>query len=303
MPSLRARLIGLMIDLLGPWRMFTSEEALRRGLRTLRARPLARPTARMRRKFAVESRMSDGQEIIRIAPKSAGRGRVLYLHGGGYVEPAVASHWSFIADMVGRLGLEFVVPRYPLAPEHDVEKTMSFMLALYGQLIQDHQHTPLIVMGDSAGGGLALALLQEVRRLGLPMSAGLILISPWLDATMTAPEQARIEPKDVFLRRAGLLAAARWYAGPLPLEHPWVSPLNGPLDGLPPILVFGSDHDILVTDARRFVERAEGRHPSVAYHEVPGLFHDWPLVPVPFPEANAARAGIGAFVGRCLASA
>ena len=301
MPSLRAYLLGHVLDLLGPWRMFVDEATLRRGIAKLRKKALAQPDAAMRRRLAVVAAMLDGHEVIRIGPRAGRRGRVLYLHGGGYVEPAVMPHWRFIARMAEWLQLEFTAPRYPLAPEHDATRTMAWVLARYREFLSESTDPP-IVMGDSAGGGLALALLQEARRQGLAMPAGLVLVSPWLDGTMSAPEQLPIEPHDVFLRRAGLLAAARWYAGALPLTHPWISPLNGSLDGLPPMLMLGSDRDILVTDMRRFAERAARAGATLDYLEQPGLFHDWPLVPVPFPERDRARERIARFVAQRLAA-
>lgn len=296
MPSLRARLAIFLLNRLGLWRPWVSEDTLRPYLARLRSKPLAAPVPR--RNLAVTKTLREGREIFRIAPGSRRAGKVLYIHGGAYVEPAVGPHWTFIARLAGALGLEFIVPRYPLAPESDVGATMPFMLALYREIIRED--APVIVMGDSAGGGLALALLQEAREQGLVMPAGLVMISPWLDGTMSAPEQARIEPHDVMLRRAGLLAAARWYAGALPLEHRWISPVNGPLEGLPPMLMLGSDCDLLVTDMRHLAERAKSANAPLDYEEVSGLCHTWPLVPLPFPEAAAGRRRIETFVRQRL---
>ena len=291
--SVRARVVRFALSLLRLWRTYSSEQTLRHAMERSRRKPPARPPARMRRRFTIDSRIIGGCEVVGITPEAAGRGRIMYIAGGAYVFGPVWAHWQFVGKLSASLGLQFMVPRYPLAPEHSAVETMAFMLAAYRALAQENPATPLIVMGDSAGGGLSLAMLQEAKRLDLPMPDGLVLISPWLDLTMSASGQTQLEAQDPLLRRAGLAAAARWYAGSLPLEHSWVSPLNSSLEGLPPILMFGGDRDILVADGRRLAERAVREKHALHYHEARGLFHDWPLVPS--PEARAAQGQIEAF--------
>jgi monoterpene epsilon-lactone hydrolase len=295
------RAVLVVLGLLRLWRTYSSEQALRRHHDKVRRKPPSRPPARMHRRFTIHSRMIAGREVVGITPKDAGLGRVLYIAGGAYVFGPVWAHWRLVGNLSAGLGLQFMVPRYPLAPEHTVIETMAFTLAAYRELAEENPGSPLIVMGDSAGGGLSLAMLQEARRLDLPMPDGLVLISPWLDATMSAPGQLQLEAFDPLLRRAGLVAAAQWYAGELSLKHPWVSPLNGSLEGMPPILMFGGDRDILVTDGRRLAERAVREKHAFSYREARGLFHDWPLVPS--PEARAAQREIEAFVAACQATA
>ncbi len=297
MRSVTGGFVSFALGLLRPWRMFSSEQSLRQSLRKSSAKWVARPSASMRRKFTVGTQLTGDHQIVRITPKRAHRGTVLFVHGGAYVVGPLGIHWSFIERMVGSLQCQFVVPRYPLAPAHTVEVTMPFMLRIYRELVGSD--APLIVMGDSAGGGLSLALIQAARRLNLPMPAGLVLLSPWLDVTMTTPEQAQLEAVDPVLRRAGLRAAAKWYAGSMPLEHPWLSPINGLFDGLPPILVFGGDHDILVTDGQRLVDQAEKHKVWIEYFEGYKLFHCWVLLPL--PESSRARLRIENFVDECFA--
>jgi epsilon-lactone hydrolase len=301
MASLRAGLLRSILCLFGVWRGFSGGQAFRQTVAKSNAKPRAQPTASMRHKLTIEGRMMDDREVVWVMPKIVKAGRVLFVHGKSYVQAPVGPHWRYIAKMAQSLGIAVAVPRYPLAPQHDVTEVMAFMLALYRALTQDVQHSPLIVMRDSVSGSVALALFQEARRLGLPMPAGLALISPWLDAAMSGPDQAQIEPRDPILRRAGLLTAGLWHAGSLPLDHPRVSPLNGPLDGMPPILMFSGDHDIRVTDACRLANRARSESHPLAYYEAPRLFHDYPLLPL--PESTSARACIAAFVAKRLAQA
>jgi acetyl esterase/lipase len=221
---------------------------------------------------------------------------VIYLHGGAYVADIVQQHWRFIARMADRLGMRFVVPLYPLAPENQCLAVTSFVLGVYRDVLASQGPSRLFLMGDSAGGGLALSLAMQVASAALPKPAGLVLISPWLDVTMTAARQEEIERVDSMLMRPGVRAAGRWYAGSLPTKDPRVSPLFGELVGLPPILMFCGTHDILVADARRLALRAEVDGADIEYHEEPGLMHVYPLLF--FPESRKAQDEIARFVSR-----
>lgn len=125
-----------------------------------------------------------------------------------------------------------------------------------------------------------------------------MLLSPWLDVTMTDPAQEALEKVDPLLCRQGPAAAGRWYAGTLPTTDPRVSPLYGDIARLPPTLMFCGTHDILVTDARRLVARAAAEGAPVEYHEEDGLMHAYPLLF--FPKSVKARERIAQFVGNAV---
>jgi epsilon-lactone hydrolase len=262
----------------------------------------ARPSAAMRRRFDISSRMHNGREVYTVAPRSRrqdGPNRaacnVMYLHGGAYVEGIFRWHWFFIAQMVEQLGMTFTVPLYPLAPEHDCATASAFVLDVYRELLGRHEPSQLVVMGDSAGGGLATSLTMQANSAGLARPAALVLLSPWLDVTMSDPTQEEIEKVDPLLSRPGPKAAGRWYAGAMSTADPRVSPLFGDLAGLPPTLMFCGTYDILVADARRLAARASAEGAEVEYHEEAGLMHVYPLLF--FPESDKARERIAQFVG------
>jgi epsilon-lactone hydrolase len=273
---------------------FTDERTLADYIKYHRAGP-ARPSAAMRRRFDISVKQCNGCEIYTVAPRAARpTGGVLYLHGGAYVQSILQWHWRFIAHLVGRLGMTFTVPLYPLAPEHDCAAASAVVLDVYRELLAQGEASRLVVMGDSAGGGLALSLTMQAIRAGLAKPAALVLLSPWLDVTMTDPAQEEIEKVDPLLVRAGPRAAGRWYAGAMSTTDPRVSPLYGDIAGLPPILMFCGTHDILVTDARRLAARAAADHVDVEYHEEPGLMHVYPMLF--FPESHKAQDRIAHFV-------
>ncbi|HEV7438709.1 MAG TPA: alpha/beta hydrolase [Methylobacterium sp.] len=277
MPSLKSRILALLLRLSNRRKYFASPDLDPERVVAERGGE-ARPTRAMRQRLQVDWALHDGCEVYTVAPRGRPPGPViLYLHGGAYIHPTSTHHWRFIDRMAERLGATFVVPFYPLAPGHDCLQVSLFVLSVYRDLLDRHGPSALYVMGDSAGGGLALALAMRAAAEGLPRAAGLVLLSPWLDVTMTEPSQAEIEPKDVMLRRPGVATAGRWYAG-----------------GLPPILMFCGTHDILVADARRLADRARRAGLNLTYEEAPGLMHVYAILPL--PEARAAQARIERFI-------
>jgi acetyl esterase/lipase len=278
---------------------FARERSLAHHINRGRRSPV-RPTALMQRKFDISLATRHGYEVYTVAPRSApSAGNVIYLHGGAYVEDIHRWHWGFIARMVNRLGMTFTVPLYPLAPEHDCAAANAFVLAVYRDLLASYDQSQLVIMGDSAGGGLTMSLAMQAISTGVPKPAGLVLLSPWLDVTTSDPIQHEIEKVDPLLMRPGLEAAGRWYAGALATDDPRVSPLYGQIAGLPPTLIFCGTHDILVADARRLAKRAAAEGTDVEYHEEPRLMHVYPLMY--FPESRKAQDRIVRFVREAVA--
>lgn len=220
------------------------------------------------------------------------RGALVYLHGGAFVNGIQPQHWSLVAHLADTTHREVHVARYPLAPAHDVTDTESFLGALHQRL---GPGGPLHVLGDSAGGTLALRWAQA--HAGDGTVAGLTLIAPWLDLSMSNPAADLVEPHDPWLTRAGLRPiAAHWAAG-RELTDPSVSPLYGALGGLPPTLVLVGSRDICRPDCDRLRELAPASV-DLSLHVEDGSPHDYPLLPT--PEGRRARAAISEHVLRTL---
>ena len=142
---------------------------------------------------------------------------------------------------------------------------------------------PVVLMGDSAGGGMALLLAQRLAEAGrggdqVKQPSSLLLISPWLDVSVSDQRSEALERRDCFLKTSFLQEAGRAFAGPgLSTKDPKVSPLFGSLKGLPPIHVWTSTHDMLLPDSLRFRERVESEEPQqkLRFVEEQGLLHDW----------------------------
>lgn len=285
MVSLRARIVNFGLPLLGIKRFFSEPEKLDGRIAKLRRQASPRPGRKLREKFAIGEHSRDGYDVVTIAPKGgtrAGAPHLFYLHGGGYVMDIAPVHWNTVARLCDMLGASATVPVYPLAPEHKAAEILAAMQGLYGELAAQYGARNITVMGDSAGGGMSLALTQMVKADGGPLPGSLVLYSPWLDATACAPGQREIEQRDRMLAVSGLEACGQHYRGDLKVDDPRVSPLFGPLDGLPPMLIFSGTSDILLVDGQRLAKRLEeGGSTSHSYREYDGMFHVWMLLPIP----------------------
>ena len=233
----------------------------------------------------------DGMPVWTLTPKAASGKVVVALHGGAYVGQVSIFHWWTYTDMARDSGATFVVPLYTLAPKGtaatEVPRTSDFIT----QMIDQHGADNVSVLGDSAGGGLALASVQELVSRGAQTPGRLVLLAPWLDVSMSDPRSAQID--DPLLDIPNLTRAGQKWAGdPADVTNPLASPLFGSLDGLPPTYVFSSSRDLLTVDTLRLRDRvlAEGI-PNVTFDLRRGLIHDYATFPF-LPDAQAARADI-----------
>lgn len=198
---------------------------------------------------------------------------VLAIHGGGYIQEIQDSHYTAYADIVRRSGATIHVPIYPLAPHGTAGTVVPAMAELLAELVAKHGEENVGVLGDSAGAGLALATVQELVRRGATTPAHLVLISPWLDVTISDPRSRRIN--DPMLNVDGLVAAGKLWAGSLDPMDWRVSPLFGSLDGLPHTAVYAGTLDCLVPDALRLQDRARAENADMTFDIKDGLIHAW----------------------------
>jgi acetyl esterase/lipase len=225
-----------------------------------------------------------------------GDATLLYLHGGGYVTCSPASHRDLIARMALASGARCIAPDYRLAPEHPFPAALDDAIAVYRALLSaESSPDRLFLGGDSAGGGLALATMLRLRDAGEPLPRAAVLLSPWVDLSLSAEALAGLGPYD-YLNAKMLLDAAPKYAGTHPLSHPLVSPLYADLHGLPPLLVQTGEWELFCQQNQRFVERARS-HGVVVQHEIePGMLHVFPAFAGLLPQGRAALRSLGQYV-------
>lgn len=284
--SLRARLLVAAFRLARVKHTWTHRRRLDREIRRSQRPSHARAPAWLRHRYDVDTFEVHGHPCHTIRSRRAGtRGpHVMHLHGGGYVQQIAPHHWRFLATLADRTGATVTVPIYPLAPSHHTPQTLAMVRAAYDRTLGREDPRHRVLMGDSAGGGLSLVLAQQFRDENRPQPAAMVLISPWLDVTMTHPAVPRLDRRDPYLGASGLADAGRRYAGDLDTRDPRVSPLFGDLAGLAPTTVFIGTRDVLLADSRRFDEAAREAGVQVTYHEYPDMIHNWPMRQLPEAE-------------------
>jgi len=253
-----------------------------------RMRNRAKPPRLIENMFSVSSKNIFNREVWNIASLKDGNERfILYIHGGAYAANFTPGHWFMIGALVDKLNCTVIAPDYPLTPEETVNNVFEMLIPVYKDLIEQVGAENVTLMGDSSGGGLALALSQHLHQLGIEQPAQLFLLSPWLDVNMDNPEIKEVDKLDPILNIQGLIDAGIAYAGDLDRHHYLVSPLFGSLEGLPAITLFIGDNDLLLPDCRKFKEKAINAGHHIDYKEIKGLLHDGMLYPT--PEGKACR--------------
>ena len=253
------------------------------------------PPEYLRRRINLSKTECAGRSVHRISPKTnEGAAVVLFLHGGSYIINATRPHWRFLTGLAEHAGCAVIAPDYPLAPTHYYADAYLMLTELYRQLAFGEEHRKIILMGDSAGGGLALGLSMMLRDEKMPPPEAIVLLSPWLDVTMSNPHIEEIDAMDPFLNVGALVRAGQsWARGANP-RKPLISPIYGQLENLPPLHLFIGTKDILAADCRRFRGLCMAAKARLAYYEFEGMVHDWMLLD--FKEAKMAAKQIAAIV-------
>jgi epsilon-lactone hydrolase len=290
MTSFGAKTIFALLHVLRRKRIYASVDGLTHGIKQTRRDGPARPTAAMHKTLHIAEETLANRTVYRVRSRArpTPQARVIYFHGGAYVRPITSFHWRHLAALAHDTGCEYVVPLYPLAPESHGLAALEFAQQVYRR--ESALGDRIVLMGDSAGAGLALALAAAVRDAGERAARRLILLTPWVDVELTHPDAHAIEPTDPMLGRLGVLEAGRLYAGALPTSHPAISPARGDLQGLPAMTLFVAGRDILGPDALAFAEQARSSGCEVDVHFAQEMMHAWALLG--FAESRAARAAI-----------
>ena len=212
-----------------------------------------------------------GVRCLVFAPSGSPRGTILHLHGGGFRLGCPEQIAPFAAALASRCQVNVVCPAYRLAPEHPFPAALVDGWSVLSALMTDDG--PLILSGDSAGGGLAAWLAALASQAGGRLS-GLVLLSPWLDLTVTSDCYAINAARDpLFSAESARAAAALYLQGDLPPEHPLASPALGPVAGFPPSYIAVGTGEVLLDDSRRMSENLQAGGVEVQLHQVDGMDH------------------------------
>ena len=246
-------------------------------------------------------RISDGVRADLITTPASRRDRfVLYLHGGAYRLGSPATYRNFSWRIAAAAQARVVALDYRLAPEHPFPAALDDALAAYRWLLSKAAPTRLALLGDSAGGGLALGLLLKLRDAGLPLPPAAVVLSPWTDLALTGPSITANAQSDPMLNADDLPQFAADYLGGTNPANPYASPLYGDPAGLPPTLFQVGSDEILRDDTLRMAEKLIGAGCKAVVEVWPRMPHVWHLLAPLVPEARAAIKRVGAYISERL---
>lgn len=245
------------------------------------------PSQKMREEVTVEDHTFKGFRWFKFISKGEKKPgvtkKILYIHGGAWVMPEGPQQLDFARWLADSSGAEVYFPEYPLAPEHDAEMSMAWVLDFYKEMLKDTPAHEISLMGDSAGGAMALSLAMMARDRGLPQPNSLILYSPGVDIRIwRTPEEMDYNAR---IAGSGLFAVVsksqpdilRWWQGKLPETDDRVNPIFGSLKGLAPMTIFtGSTENVAIM---KLAARAAEERVPISYYEKLNAVHTWVVFP------------------------
>lgn len=189
---------------------------------------------------------------------------------------ATSNHWEFIENLVDDTGATVILPDYPLTPKYNYKDVFNMVVPLYKEIQQKIDvSSELIIIGDSAGGGLSLALVEKIAQENITIPKKTILISPWLDVKMDNPDIEQVQDKDKKLNKESLKIAGLAYAGNDGINNYLVNPIDGDLSKINNLIIFTGTSDILNPDVHELKEKAEKNNINIEINEYEDAGHIW----------------------------
>jgi acetyl esterase/lipase len=276
----RVALIALWLT--GRRLKFYSAEAMMKAVTKARKTDNPNPPASLSERVKITERSIQGFRCMTVSPLGGPKTktRALYIHGGSYVSEILPAHWEFVTKIVEKTGCSVEVPVYGLAPEHNYKTAYALMRQIWTEMSMGVRGDDLVLIGDSAGAGMALGFAQFLLGSGLPMTRDIALISPWLDLTLSHPDIPTVQKLDPWLSTPGLRESGRRWSGGDELNRFELSPIHGPLKGLGRVLVFAGSREIMLPDCQKLCERARSEGITCELVLGEGMVHVWPLLPI-----------------------
>ena len=261
----------------------------------------AASAAALRRKFpqlVFESHAMGPLAMESVRAVESPRCAMIHLHGGAFVMGSTRSYRNRAMRLSYHCNAEVFVPEYRLAPEHPYPAALDDALAAWRYVRALRRNLPILLTGDSAGGGLGLSALVRLRDLGGGIPCGAIFLSPWTDLTMSGASIDANRRKDLWLTRRHLECWARHYLAGADARTPLVSPVFADLSALPPLLLLAGENEILLDDALRIGETATRAGTSARVLVGKGMQHDWPLTLPWLDESRSAWTEMRRFISK-----
>ena len=217
--------------------------------------------------------------------ESSSRKTVFYIHGGAFFMDITKAHWNLLETLVKEADVQLIVPAYRLVPFATYREAFELIVPLYKEYCEAHPERKIVLMGDSAGGGLSLALAEHFKAEGIRLPDELVLLSPWVDVSMGNEEIKELEDVDPFLSVKPLLKCGEEWKGDLDIHDPRVSPIFGDMKGIRNVTVFVGTDGILYPDITKcfaMLDQDDSNELIVGKE----MNHVYPLFPI--PEAKPA---------------
>jgi acetyl esterase/lipase len=261
--------------------------------------PAGRCVQNSRRQYALSKKEESDFNVERYSDSAylIGNGKsesvIFYVHGGAYWHDPNMFHFKFLKELTAATGIGAVFPVYPKCPAYTCDDVFNMLLPLLERVLS--QYECVILMGDSAGAGIAQSLVQLLAASGGRMPRALVLLSPCADLTFDSPEVAALKRKDAMLNIAALKEKVVFFAGRHALTDPMVSPLFGSYASFPPTYIFTSTHDLLYGDAQKIVSKLQAQRCGAHLYLYPAMPHTFMLLPM-MRQGGDARAKIALIV-------
>lgn len=235
-----------------------------------------------------------------VPPQAAADKAILYTIGGGYVSGSCNDHRDIVSKLVKNCGVKTLLFDHRLAPEDPFPAALDDAVAAYRWLLeQGYLPKNIMIVGESAGGGLCLASLLAIRDQGLELPAAAAALSPWTDLTLSG--ESYKTKANVCVSPPGMSeVCSAYYVGKNDPRNPLISPLFGDLRGLPPLLIQVGEYETMLDDSTRFAEKAKEAGVDVKLTVGKGMMHCYALLAPMFPEAVAAMDELSGFIKRYL---
>lgn len=243
------------------------------------------------------------QEVINmiqaewIIPAGAPKDKLIfYVHGGGYVSGSCNDHRTVVSKVAERAGITNLLYEYGLAPEHPFPAALNDSISVYKAVLdKGYQPKDIVMMGESAGGGLCLAILLALKDKNIPLPKAAVAISPWTDLSCSS-DSYQTKNKVSLAPFNSWHVFSHYYTAENDVKNPYISPLYGNLKGLPPIFINAGESDELFDDGRKFYEKAKSEGVEITFTAGDGMIHCYPLLAPMFPEATEAMNEIVNFI-------
>lgn len=250
------------------------------------------PNEEHKKKYPIYKFTIEGCNCYKYVNKKADR-VIIYIHGGGFFADLSETYWDYISEIFEQTNSEIYMPQYPVTPEHNCEPTYKMLLTLYKQILKTTLPNQIVIMGDSAGGGISLSFAMLLRDKKLPQPKEIIMISPCLKlAAVTEDERAmaeELDEKDPIISYPCMESVRKMWGGKRKKKDYIVNPFYGKVCGLPRLTLFTGTWDVLYLFNREFYERVKSEGIPLDFYVREKMIHAYIIFPVPESEPDRKR--------------